>query len=65
MIVQRPAPLIRNDGKRTPHRGHPVFVTQYRIADRCRACRSRWRGIPTGQVLTEDDGYYVVEMMIR
>ena len=45
-ITTRMAPAFpKNDGKQTPMRGHPVFITQYATASCCRGCLKKWRRI--------------------
>lgn len=52
-IDERLAPaIIKNDGKQTPMRGHPVFVAQHATATCCRACLQQWHQIPKGHQLT-------------
>lgn len=41
-VAQRLAPaLLKNDGKRTPTRGHPAFVAQRATATCCRSCLAK------------------------
>ena len=41
-IRKRLAPeVILNDGKQTPMRGHPVFISQHATATCCRGCLSK------------------------
>ena len=37
---------IKNDGKQTPMKGHPVFIGQHATACCCRGCLKKWYGIP-------------------
>jgi len=42
-ITARLAPaLLKNDGKQTPMRGHPVFIAQHATATCCRRCLWKW-----------------------
>jgi len=36
---------IKNDGRQTPYRGHPVFVAQHATATCCRKCMYKWYNI--------------------
>ncbi|WCM55912.1 DUF4186 domain-containing protein [Microbacterium sp. EF45047] len=66
IIETRLAPAApRNDGRQTPYRGHPVFVAQHATATCCRACLSRWHGIPAGRDLDAAEKEYVVEAICR
>ena len=52
LIGKRLAPaMIRNDGKQTPMRNHPVFVAQHATATCCRGCLQKWHHIPRGHTL--------------
>ncbi len=65
-VAQRLAPARpANDGKRTPFRGHPVFVAQHATATCCRGCLSKWHGIPAGRPLTADEQGHVVATIKR
>ena len=33
---------IKNDGKQTPYKGHPVFIAQHATATCCRKCLAKW-----------------------
>lgn len=37
---------IKNDGKQTPMKGHPVFIAQHATATCCRNCLYKWHRIP-------------------
>jgi predicted Fe-S protein YdhL (DUF1289 family) len=52
-------------GKRTPFRGHPVFVAQHATATCCRGCLSKWHGIPAGRALTAAEQDHVVAAIER
>lgn len=53
----------KNDGKQTPMRGHPVFVAQHATATCCRGCLAKWHAIPAGQVLSEQQRRYIVQLI--
>ena len=36
---------IKNDGKQTPMKGHPVFIAQHACACCCRGCLEKWHHI--------------------
>ena len=55
----------RNDGKQTPMRGHPVFVSQHATATCCRSCLAKWHGIEKDRPLAEDEVRHVVEVIRR
>lgn len=64
-IRKRLAPrVILNDGKQTPMRGHPVFISQHATATCCRGCLSKWHKIPSGRDLTEQEIDYVVSVIM-
>ena len=64
-IRKRLAPrVILNDGKQTPMRGHPVFISQHATATCCRDCLSKWLKIPSGRDLTEQEIDYVVSVIM-
>jgi hypothetical protein len=63
-ITQRLAPAhIRNDGKQTPFRGHPVFIAQHATATCCRGCLEKWHRIPAGKPLDRTECSYVVQVL--
>ncbi|HOK41792.1 MAG TPA: DUF4186 family protein [bacterium] len=36
---------IKNDGRQTPYKGHPVFKAQHATATCCRKCLEKWHKI--------------------
>ncbi len=54
-----------NDGRQTPMRNHPAFVAQHATATCCRKCMEKWHYIPRGELLTEADVSYVIEVLRR
>ncbi|WP_245653919.1 DUF4186 domain-containing protein [Novosphingobium rosa] len=65
-IVKRLAPAIpKNDGKQTPMRGHPIFITQHATATCCRGCLAKWYGIPAGHELTQQQQEHIVAAIRR
>lgn len=60
-IEKRLAPrMIMNDGKQTPMRGHPVFVSQHATATCCRNCLYKWHGIEKNKELNTNEINYIV-----
>ena len=55
----------KNDGKQTPMRGHPVFITQHATATCCRGCISKWHGIEKGRVLNKKEMEYIVALIME
>ena len=65
-IVKRIAPInIKNDGRQTPTRGHPVFLAQHATATCCRNCLNKWHNIPINKELNEEEINYIVELIMR
>lgn len=57
-------PVIPNDGKQTPMKGHPVFIAQHACACCCRSCLEKWHHIPKGKNLTEKEINYIVNLLM-
>ena len=55
---------IKNDGKQTPTRGHPVFIAQHATACCCRGCLNKWHKIPKNIELSEEQKNYIVEVIM-
>lgn len=65
-IKKRIAPAeIKNDGKQTPMKGHPVFVAQHATATCCRGCIKKWHKLPAGVELTEAQQDYLVGLIMH
>ena len=65
-ITKRLAPYpTLNDGKQTPMRGHPVFVSQHATATCCRGCLEKWHHIPKNRELTNKEIDYIVNIIIK
>ena len=46
-VITRLAPAkLKNDGKQTPMKGHPVFIAQHATACCCRKCLNKWYKVP-------------------
>lgn len=65
-VAKRLSPaVLKNDGKQTPFRGHPVFVAQHATACCCRGCLEKWHRIETGRALTLSEEIYVLNVLER
>ena len=56
---------IKNDGKQTPMKGHPVFIAQHACACCCRGCLEKWHHIPKGRELTNNEVNYIVSLLLE
>ena len=56
--------VIKNDGKQTPMRGHPVFVAQHACACCCRGCLNQWYRVEKGKELTPLQQEKIVNLMM-
>lgn len=56
---------IKNDGKQTPMKGHPVFIAQHATATCCRSCLEKWHHIEKGRKLTNEEVDYIVNIIIN
>lgn len=54
-----------NDGKQTPYRGHPVFISQHATATCCRVCIEKWHKIPAAKDLNERQIHYIVDVIMK
>lgn len=64
-IQKRLAPAtIPNDGKQTPHKGHPVFKAQHATATCCRGCLFKWYRIPKNRALTSKEVEGIVGVIL-
>jgi hypothetical protein len=54
----------KNDGRQTPMKGHPVFISQHAVGACCRKCLGKWHGIGRGYELTEDEIDYIVSVIM-
>ena len=64
-INKRLAPAyIKNDGKQTPMRGHPVFIAEHATATCCRSCLYKWHKIEKGRDLTKEEIDYIVKLIL-
>lgn len=56
--------FIKNDGKQTPYKGHPVFVAQHATATCCRGCINKWHKLPKDTKLSQMQQDYLVEVIM-
>jgi len=64
-ITIRLAPFDpKNDGKKTPMRGHPVLIAQHATATCCRGRLEKWYQIEKGRALTDDETGFVVDLVM-
>ena len=64
-IKTRLAPkYIKNDGKQTPFKNHPVFVAQHATATCCRNCLYKWHRINKNKELSELEIDYIVNLIM-
>lgn len=65
-ISKRIAPVvIKNDGKQTPMKGHPVFIAQHATASCCRGCISKWHKFPKDCELSSEQQEYLVGLIME
>ena len=65
IILKRLAPIdIKNDGKQTPMRGHPVFIAQHATATCCRECIRKWHKMQPGRELSQVQQDYLVDIIM-
>lgn len=65
-IAKRIAPaVIKNDGKQTPMKGHPVFIAQHATACCCRGCINKWHKLPKDCELSTSQQEYLVGLIIE
>lgn len=55
---------LKNDGKQTPWKGHPVFTAQHATATCCRECLEKWHKIPKNKILDENELRYCVDVVM-
>lgn len=65
-ITKRLAPKeIKNDGKQTPYKGHPVFISEHATATCCRSCLYKWHKIPMNKELSKEEIDYIVDVIMK
>ena len=55
---------LKNDGRQTPTKNHPVFIAQHACGCCCRKCLKRWHNIPLNRELTSNEVNYIVSLLI-
>jgi len=55
---------IPNDGKQTPYKGHPVFISQHATACCCRGCLYKWHRIEKNKELSKEEIDYIVNIIM-
>lgn len=55
---------IKNDGKQTPMKGHPVFIAQHATGTCCRSCLFKWHNISKNKELNNNEVNYIVSIII-
>ena len=64
-INKRLAPKdIPNDGKQTPMKGHPVFISQHATATCCRNCLYKWHKIEPQKELNKEQIDYIIDVIM-
>lgn len=64
-IAKRIAPaVIKNDGKQTPMKGHPVFIAQHATACCCRGCINKWHHFSKNCELTQAQQDYLTGLIM-
>ena len=64
-IKSRLAPkTILNDGKQTPYKGHPVFLSMHATACCCRGCLYKWHKIEKNKELTKEEQEYILSILM-
>ena len=56
---------IKNDGKQTPMKNHPVFIAQHATATCCRECLYKWHHIEKNKELTEHEIDFITTLIIE
>ena len=65
-VAKRLAPKdIKNDGKQTTFKGHPVFVAQHACACCCRGCLYKWHHIKQNKELSPTEQEYIVSVLMH
>ena len=56
---------IKNDGKQTPYKGHPVFIAMHSTACCCRKCLYKWHKIEPNKELSEKEIDCIVSIIME
>ena len=54
----------QNDGKQTPMKNHPVFITMHACACCCRSCLYKWHHISKNKELTNEEKEYILNLLM-
>ena len=66
LVIKNLSPSeIKNDGRQTPMKGHPVFIAQHACACCCRGCLEKWHNIPKGRDLTDREVRFITALLIE
>lgn len=57
--------IIKNDGKQTPMKNHPVFISQHATATCCRECIEKWHHIKKNKELNNHEIDFIVELIME
>lgn len=55
---------IDNDGKQTPTKGHPFFISQHATATCCRKCLEKWHNICQNKELSQNEINFIISINI-
>ena len=55
---------IKNDGRQTPMKGHPVFIAQHATGCCCRGCLFKIHNIEKEKKLTDSEIKYIVNVIM-
>ncbi len=53
-----------NDGKQTPMKNHPVFISMHACACCCRTCLYKWHNIPKNKELNNKEKEYILNLLM-
>ena len=57
--------IIKNDGKQTPMKNHPVFIAEHATATCCRGCIEKLHHIKKNKELTDHEIDFIVELIME
>lgn len=56
--------VILNDGRQTPFKGHPVFISMHATGCCCRKCLNKWHKIPLNVELKPATIDFIVDIIM-
>lgn len=56
--------IIKNDGKQTPYKGHPAFISMHACACCCRNCLNKWHNIKKNTELSSFEVNYIHDLLM-